>query len=48
VLVKSFSYERNKKINKNILEFFGEVAQTTIMPIIIDMIVKRKNAHASI
>jgi len=46
--VKLFSYERNRKINKNILVFFGEVAQTTIMPIVIDMIENRKNACAGV
>ncbi len=46
--MKSFSYERNKKINKNILECFGEVTQTTIMPTVIEMVVNRENAHARI
>jgi hypothetical protein len=48
VLTKLFSYQRNRKINENILESFSEVTQTTIMPTVIDMIVNRKNAHARI
>ncbi len=37
-----------KKIDKNILVLSGEVRQTIVIPIVIDMIVNKANVIASI